>query len=765
MSHAIPSSPISRRRVLQGSAAAGGILTFTALIDPAAYAEVTYPSEGAVIDLGEPVHKRQTLSSAVGAGPDGRPLGYYVVEGNATTNAEFTVTDLRTEETVLQVRVPHGISSQRTLALSPIDGTVYFATSEVSHIYRYIPGAEDIDYLETFPAGERAWTAAVDEEGTPWFGSYPGGRLYSMDPETTEFTDHGQALSGEQYVRSIAPAGNTLYIGTQQAGHLLTFDRTTSEFAEIAMPAEHGVTGIESIALRGDLLFVGTDGIFIRDLAAGEWIDHLPAASPRVSLPDPGNPDHVYLRTDGEIHRYDLTTRSLEGTGESPNAAPESWAWADFDDTGPWLVLTYWNQGRTYSFNLETGETKYQVPDLLGAGANIITLGAGPVGSIYAGAYLSPPGMGKYDPDSGDFELLEGSGQIEGYGIYKDTLVFGRYPQASVWQYDPSQPWHLTTNPAPPLEIGEGQSRPQAFLELSALPDTVAVASVPDGGQHGGAITLWQPESSTHEVFRDVVPDQTPVALVEHAGIVVGGTSIEGGYGIDPVTEEAVLFGWDPARGETLWQQAPVPGASTVAGLLLDEDELLWGIADGNTVFAFDLDNRETLRIASIDPDHEPERYGNTDRLCLDNGRLFGSAANQIFLVDRVTGEVTTLHGGLSENQAESVEELAQSLNGDLYFVMAGSRLMKYTMPSDRTVPTVEAAMVPTNPRPGRSAHVRLTASDDETRHPQIHYRVGDHDWKKYRRPVPVQPEETVHYRAVDEAGNASEIESISPPQ
>ena len=759
-----PSSSISRRRVLQGSAVAGSLLTVSTLSIPTARAESTAASSGKVTDLGEPVHKVQTLSSAVGADPDGRPLGYYVGEGNAITNAEFTVMDLRTEETVLQVRVPHGISSQRTLALSPTDGTVYFATSEVSHVYRYVPGADNIEHLGPFPSEERAWTAAVDEHGIPWFGSYPGGRLYSLDPETREFTDHGQALSSEQYVRSIAPAGNTLYIGTQQAGHLLTFDRSTGEFIEIPMPSEHGVTGIEAIALRGDLLFVGTDGIFIRDLTRDKWIDHLPNASPRVSLPDPGDPDHVYLRTDNEIHRYNLATRNLEGTGLSPNAAPESWAWVDFDDTGPWLVLTYWNQGRTYSFNIGTGDSKYQVPDLLGAGANIISLGAGPFGNIYAGAYLSPPGMGKYDPDAGSFELLEGSGQVEGYGIYKDTLLFGRYPQASLWQYDPSQTWDLTTNPAPPLEIGEGQSRPQVFLELSALPDTVAVASVPDGGQHGGAITLWQPETRTHEVFRHVVADQTPVALVEHAGIVIGGTSIEGGYGIDPVTSEAVLFGWDPTRGETLWQQAPVPGAATIAGLCIDEDEILWGIADSNTVFSFDLDSRKTLRIVPIDPDQEPQRYGNTDRLRMDNGRLFGSAANQIFLVDRVTGYLTTLHEGPMEQQADGISELAQDLSGNFYFVNAGSRLMKYTMPSDRTAPVVEAALTPPDPRPGQSTHVRLSASDDVTRHPRIHYRVGEGDWEIYTRPVLVQPDETMHYRAVDAAGNASEIGSINSP-
>src|SRR5699024_1375850 len=203
---------------------------------------------------------------------------------------------------------PHGISSQRTLALSPTDGTVYFATSEVSHVYRYVPGADNIEHLGPFPSEERAWTAAVDEHGIPWFGSYPGGRLYSLDPETREFTDHGQALSSEQYVRSIAPAGNTLYIGTQQAGHLLTFDRSTGEFIEIPMPSEHGVTGIEAIALRGDQLFVETDGTFIRDLIWDKWTDHLPNSRPRASLPSSAYLHHVTLLTVNATLRYNLAT-------------------------------------------------------------------------------------------------------------------------------------------------------------------------------------------------------------------------------------------------------------------------------------------------------------------------------------------------------------------------------------------------------------------------------------------------------------------------
>ncbi|WP_140398456.1 hypothetical protein [Brachybacterium massiliense] len=754
---------LTRRLALQGTAA-GGLLALCGLAPAAAEGEHrALPGTGEAVDLGEPVHKTQALSSAVGTAPDGVPRGYYVVEGNVTTNAEFTVMDLRTGETVLQTRVPHGISSQRTLAISPVDGTVYFATSEVSHAYRHTPGTDSVEHLGAFPTGQRAWTAAVDADGTPWFGSYPGGRLYSLDPDSLEFTDHGVALAGEQYVRAICPAGDSMYIGTQQTGHLLRFDRSTGAFTEIPMPDAHAPTGIEKISLRGDLLFVGTDGIFVRDLSTDTWIDHIPGANPRVSPPDPTNPDHVYLRTDGEIHRYDLATRELSGTARRPNAAPESWAWVQFEGESPSLVLTYWNQGRTYSFNFVEGGGTYQVPDLMGAGTNIVTIGAGPLGDIYAGGYLSPPGMGRYDPDQGEIELLAGSGQVEGYGTYKDALVFGRYPQGSLWWYRTSEPWELNSNPPAPLEIGDGQSRPQAFLELTSLADTVAVASVPDGGQHGGAITLWQPEEHSHQVFRNVVPDQTPVSLVEHDGLVIGGTSIQGGYGIDPVTSEAQLFGWDPVSGTTQWQIAPVPAAETIAGLLIDEDERLWGIANGSTVFEFDLREGRTVRTIVIDADHGPSRYGNTDRLMLDGARLVGSAANRIFLLDRATEEVTTLYGGPEASPAEAIDELAQDRHGALYFTRAGTHLMTLPMPADRTAPEVAVRTAPPNPRPGQSVRVHLRAHDDGTADPVIHYRIDDGAWTRYERPVAVRADQRLQCRAIDDAGNSSTVVTLEP--
>ncbi|GAA4431370.1 hypothetical protein GCM10023169_35830 [Georgenia halophila] len=719
-------------------------------------------ADSAVTDLGEPVHKTQTLSSATGEGPDGAPLGYYVVSGNATTNAEFTVVDLRTNENVLQTRVPHGHSSQRTLAKSPVDGTIYFATSDEAHLYRYVPGATELEYLGPGPDGQRVWSMAVDADGTVWFGSYPGGRLYSLDPGTGDITDHGQAAEGEQYIKSIEPAGDTVYVGTQPNGRLLEYDRGSGEFSEIAMPAGHSSSEITALNLRENLLFVGSSGMHVRDVDADTWVDHLSNGGARVSPVAPNDPDGVYLRVGGEVSRYDLRTGEVSGLGWRPNATAESWSWIDRDGTGPWLALTYWRQGRTYGFNPETRESSYQVPDLLGAGSPIISLGTGPDGNIYTGAYLSPPGMGRYNPDEEGFELLNGTSQVEGFGTFGDDLVFGRYPQGAVYRYDLSEPWdYYGGNPEPRRPLGDEQSRPQDFVDLSdTLPGTVAVASVPTGGRHGGAISLWQPDEGTHQVYRHVIENQTPVSLVEHDGILLGGTSIQGGYGIDPVTEEARLFAWDPATGETLWDLTPVPGTPTVSGLALDEDGHLWGIAGSSTVFEFDLEKRETIRTIEVDADAPATRYGDDHRLLFDHGRLFGSTANRLFVIDQVTGELTTLYGGEVDDPADTVHELARDRYGDLYVVGADTRLVRYDLPEDTTAPELTADVNPPHPR--ARAVVRLSASDATDDAPEIHVRVDGGEWSEYTRPVVLRRGQSVEYRAIDDAWNSTPVETYA---
>ncbi|WP_129668871.1 OmpL47-type beta-barrel domain-containing protein [Phytoactinopolyspora endophytica] len=724
---------------------------------------------GAVDDLGEPVHKTQALSSALGPGPDGEPQAYFFIEGNATTNGEFGVVDLRTKETVVDVRIAAGRSSQRTMGVSPTTGDVYFGTADSGELYRYHPGDDDVEHLGKALDGQRIWEIGVGDDGIVWGGTYPGGILFSYDPATGDVTDHGQALSGEQYIGAVRQVGDEIYVGTQPNGRLARYSPATGEFVEVELPDGPVDSKVNSIDVRGDLLFVTTGGrTYVRDLAADAWSDEIPSVGGYgVSPLDPETGSSVYVRSSGTIKRYDLETGELESTGWSPNATPESWAWVDLADPdapGLSLALTYWNSGRIYARQLEAGAGYYLQPSLMGAGAQLVSIGTGPEGNIYSGAYLSPPGMGQWDPDTGEHVLLNGTSQIEGFGTFQGDLVFGRYPQGRLYRFDVSQPWSMGTNPGPTVQLDTyEQNRCQSFVELA---DRVAVASVPVTGRHNGAVTLWDPDTNDVEVFRGVVENQTPVSLVLHDdGLLYGGTSINGGYGIDPVTDEAKLFGWDPETHETVFEMVPVPGATTVAGLVVDESGHIWGLA-GGTLFEFDPSDRTVVRSIVLFDEADGSRYGNEHVLLIDNGRMFGVTLERLFVVDRVTEEMTVLYDGTTSIEGDGgvARHLAIDRYGDLYFIGLGTHLMRYQLPEDTAPPTVQAQVRPTGDVSRGRRVVRLSASDDHTGVAAIHYRVDGGAWETYRRAVVVggAGDHVVEYRAVDNAWNASAIESVS---
>jgi streptogramin lyase len=622
------------------------------------------------------VHKTQALSSAIGTGPSGEPQGYYFVEGNPTTLGEFAVVDLRTKQTVLDVRLPAGSESSRTMGVSPADGSVYFASSDTGNLYRYRPGATSVESLGIPAPGQRMWELAVGTDGKVWGGTYPGGQLFSYDPETRAVTNYGQAVAGEQYIEAIEQVGDQIYVGTESHARLARLDLATGTFTEVAMPPDHDHTDLEELNLRGDLLFVSTDKLYVLDTTTGEWVDQRTDLSGRgVSPVDPATGNTVYYRTaSGAVARYNLDTRDVQTLPWAPNATPESWAWVDFGDPnlpGQSVAFTYWNNGRTYGYNPTTGKTYFVQPALMGSGDQLTTIGAGPDGNIYAGAFLSPPGMGRFDPDRTGFELLAGSGQIEGYGSFNGDLVFGRYPQGALYRYDLDKPWNAGTNPAAPVNIGDEQNRPQGFVDLG---DQVAVTSVPLTGRHGGAITLWNPDTNAVQVFRDVVTNQTPVALVKAGNLLWGGTSVNGGYGVDPVTTEARLFAWDPVTKRKVFETVPVPGKPTVAGLVATSNGHLWGLAD-NVLFEFDPRKRKVLETKRLFADSDESRYGNDHVLLADGDLLYGVTSHRVFSHHRRSGRTTVLYDGTAGPGA--VGNLARDRYGDLYFIAKSSHLFR----------------------------------------------------------------------------------------
>jgi hypothetical protein len=293
---------------------------------------------------------------------------------------------------------------------------------------------------------------------------------------------------------------------------------------------------------------------------------------------------------------------------------------------------------------------------------------------VYCGAYLTPPGMGRWDPDRGAFELLADSGQVEGFGSFDGDLVYGRYPQGALYRYDLDKPWSQGTNPKPPVQVtpDESQNRPQSFVDIGGQ---MAVSTVPETGRNGGTITLWNPDTNAVTSYPGIVKDQTPVSLVYRNGLVFGGTSIYGGYGIDPVTTDATLFIWDPVAHQTVFTVAPVPGATTIAGLVADSNGLLWGIAD-NHLFAFNMASRKVVRTAKLFDDTDGSRYGNDHMMLLAHGLLYGATCNRVFSYDRDRRKLTVIYDGVANGGGARC--LVQDRYGAFYFNANSSHLYRY---------------------------------------------------------------------------------------
>ncbi len=680
-----------RRMTRLGIVAALAAAT-TALVPTVVSATPDTWSPGTSVQPGHEENLGQTMPDKIlsqdqsqGVSRDGRPQAYWVTAGNEVTPAMFQVTDLRTGDVVFAERLPRGRDSWAN-AFSYAEGAVYFATTE-GYLYRWADGDEHVTQLDYPFRGEGIWRLAVAPDGTVYGGTYPGGLLWSYDPATGEFSDHGQIVPGETYGRALAVDDEHVYFGTQPNARLARMDRGTGEVTQMPLPAEYeGQSAVYDMTLAGRYLLArvqDVNDILVWDTTTLELVHVVEQVSGRaISPPDPSG-QHVYFRRASQgIVQLTLGTWQEQPVRWGPNAFPGSWAWIDMADPrypGLSLSMTYY-RGRVYIMNLETRANAYYGEDRLqGAPTPLQALGVGDDGTVYTGGFLTPPGISAYRPDTGAFALLSGGGQVEGFGSFDGDVVYGRYPEGHLLRYDPDRPWTTSGNPGPATVIGHEQDRPQALVQAGEL---VVVGSVPKSGRLGGALSLWDPDTGAIEVHRDVVAQQSVVSLAVADGLVVGGTSIWGGYGIEPTAREAELFVFDLETRERRSTRVVVPGAESVNALTFDEKGKLWGIADG-TLFRAELDpDTAEVRVERAEQlfGADRARYGADRGLVFRDGMLYATSGGRLWSVNPVTWRATALAGG-------GLGHLANGHDGSLYYVR-GHELRRWVFEPTPEPPT-----------------------------------------------------------------------------
>ncbi len=595
---------IPRRRFLQyaaGTAALAGPVSLS--FDQAFAAPAT------LTPLGIPLRDVLLIGGAVGPGPDGKPVLWSAATGEP---AHLVAIDPGTGTTVSS-QVLTDAPGSYAVVVAP-DGTVYVGAYNTGNLYRRRPGPDSqVENLgRPLETETYIWRLAVDKHGTVYGSTFPNAKVFSRKASGA-VRDYGSIGDGIAYARSLTLLDGKLYAGSQPDAHVFEIDIATGAKRELLLPPDLGPgTGITVYDLnaydgrvyaRFGSAISGRLGVW--DVRKQQWSPLLDNVA-GLDVTEPGPGGRVYYTRNGELTGLDPRTGREYGTGvlfpgRVVNNRGIGWvSLKDRDWPGETLVGLLW-RGELFRYNPQTGRSDVRLTDVPGEPIPLASLAVGATGRLWAGGYLNG-GIAQVDPATGapGFQRFAQTESVLDLG---STVWIGCYPDSRLYGYDPAAAWNSPEYSPGPAGTPEN---PVKVVDLKAEDQVRARASV-DAGDHiaygtmpnttlGGALVIIDKATRVSQVYRPVVTDQSIVALAYAGGLVVGGTSIHGGYSVPPPTQtEAKLFGFDIAAGASAFEAVPVPGAEAINGLCVDSAGGLWGLA-GGTLFQFDLATRTVTR-------------------------------------------------------------------------------------------------------------------------------------------------------------------------
>lgn len=648
-------------------------------------------------NLGPQIRKATLMRGAIGLDGDHRPVIYTVVAG---APAIFTIIDIETEQVVKSLPMPD-TSGAWSVTMSS-DGSVYLGAYNLGLLYRYIPSTDELVNLgHPLPSKDSVlYPMAAGKDGIMYGSTYPTANLYAYNPATESFTDYGTMStksSGERWTRVTVydEESHKIYAGVGNVPRLLEYDLATGAKRDLLPEGYENIVSVYDLNIADGRLFARKEAnnpneTFVIDIESGEQVEVTNADTGESSMTfinfsrgiSPVSPianKFYFAGSGGMLFEYDLDTNSYRSTGASIEGAAIAYAFVELNEAGfPGysLVGLSGNSGKMFKYNLETGAVKLTDVQVPAEPVNIHEIIKGPDGKIYTAGYLQG-NMGVYTPSSGESLYYEGIGQGEGMTVIHNKLYLGVYPGASIFEYDLSRPWNRTNadqlNPNRLFTLGDiNQDRPFGLAGAEDL-NKLFVGTVPKNGMLGGALAVYDiVAGGAPEVYPNLVPDQSILSLAYQDGLLYGGTSIHGGQGGTPTKSEAVLFIWDAAEKEKVFEVVPVPGKQAITALHLGPDGNLWGLANG-TLFVFDMAAREVVYSHNAFPGANGRWIDGSMETGTD-GHVYATVGGSFFKVDAVTKEITVL--------ATGVRKLAQDDFGSFYMFTnpESPDLYKYTI-------------------------------------------------------------------------------------
>lgn len=610
--------------------------------------------------LGPKVFQTSALTATSGTDDLGNDYMYFVMHG---TPSALAVVDLNTNQTVNVFTLSNSTSAWG-LDVDEKD-IVWVGGTTDGNVYSYDPNTNEfVDHGDMLTNPKDTAIQDIDVANGKVFGSTAyGGSVFLYDSETEDLNNFGQIMSKKEFAKSLVydEENDSLYIGVGSKAELVKYGLQTKKKTAF-LPSEYQDDKyIRDLKIQDNYLFARMDPsnrLVIFDKNTLEKMDELELNSRTVSNV---LEDEIYFSKDNSFYKYNLITKEITDLQVPLLKGTEllSLDFVELNDQevypGLTLVGQIDNAGNMFRYNIQTGHYEITMLDLPAQPVTLYTMLADEKKeNIFINGYMSG-GLAIYNTKDHTSKLFQDISQIESMSLMGDKLYIGAYPNARVLELDLTKPWSAT-NPREMMRLGNfGQSRSTAITAMPKL-NKVFVGTYPETSVGGGALAIYDLKENKYEVYENYIYNQSLVSFVTHNGYVYGGTSIHANYKVNERGARFFRFRPDnPEKSEYI--HLPM-NASMITSLMVDKNNIIWGMADG-TLFSYNPDTKEIKTQQILDL--VSGRFHNGKIIEGLDGSIYGTVEGKLFKADPKTLYYEVL-------KEDGAYDLVQDFKGDLYF-------------------------------------------------------------------------------------------------
>ncbi|WP_127587287.1 hypothetical protein [Paenibacillus koleovorans] len=545
-------------------------------------------------NIGVQIHNEYVRGAAFGKDLQGNDTVYAVVDGARGVNANLVPIGLDSMTAGSAYTLPGAQGGWNATAAR--DGKIYVASYENSNLYQYTPGANQVVNLGQAIAGQEfIWDVVPGTNGSVYGGTGNGGaKLFKYTPGIG-IQQIGSIFGGESIMRSIQydPVNHVTYLGLGTHAKLLRFSNSGGATTNILPAAFSGDEYVYYMDFTGGRLFpmmYPSYQILVLNVSSTgiTTVDYTISGIGSLGV-SPAHNGKVYYTKSGVLYTYDITAKAETNLGITFPFIPREFGWTQLADQttypGYTLVAIGNMVGKVgmFQYNLQTGLTRTASVDVPGSPTALSSLLKGPDNKIYTSGFLTG-GTGVYTTMRSDLNspTLYGVGQAEGMHVMADKIYFGVYPDAKIVEFDPTAPWTAPSgsNPTELFRLSSyQQDRP---FGITSGGGKLFIGTSTKGGYLNGALTVYIPSTGVHSVYDNIASSRSVIALAYHnSGVLFGGTTISGGYGVAPVNSEAKLLKFNPTTGVSSLINLPSTGIAAITAVTVGPDNNIWMMAEG----------------------------------------------------------------------------------------------------------------------------------------------------------------------------------------